>query len=132
MLRRLFALALAVAVAALAQPVRAESPVHTYYALSLLGEPKYPADFKHFDFVNPDAPKGGEIRRAAMGSFDSFNPFIVKGDAAEGVGALFETLMIQSPDEPDASYGLLAQSVEIPEDKSWVAFNLRPEARFQD
>jgi len=130
--RRLFALALALALAAFVQPARAESPVHTYYGLSLLGEPKYPADFKHFDFVNPDAPKGGEIRRAAMGSFDSFNPFIVKGDAAEGVGALFETLMIQSPDEPDASYGLLAQSVEIPEDKSWVAFNLRPEARFQD
>ena len=82
MLRRLFALALAFALAAVAEPVRAESPVHTYYALSLLGEPKYPADFKHFDFVNPDAPKGGEIKRAAIGSFDSFNPFIVKGDPA--------------------------------------------------
>jgi len=132
MLRRLFALALALALAAVAEPVRAESPVHTYYALSLLGEPKYPADFKHFDFVNPDAPKGGEIKLAAIGSFDSFNPFIIKGNPAEGIGALFETLMIQSPDEADTAYGLLAQSVEIPEDRSWVAFNLRPEARFQD
>src|SRR5271168_1421836 len=130
--RRLLALCLALALAAVAEPVRAESPVHTYYALSLLGEPKYPADFKHFDFVNPDAPKGGEIKRAAIGSFDSFNPFIVKGDPAEGIGALFETLMTQSPDEPDTAYGLLAQSVEIPEDRSWVAFDLRPEARFQD
>ena len=130
--RRLFALALVLALAAVAAPLRAESPVHTYYALSLLGEPKYPADFKHFDFVNPDAPKGGEIKRAAIGSFDSFNPFIIKGDPAEGIGALFETLMTQSPDEADTAYGLLAQSVEIPEDRSWVAFNLRPEARFQD
>ena len=130
--RRLFALALVLAFAGVAAPVRAESPVHSYYALSLLGEPKYPVDFKHFDFVNPDAPKGGEIKRAAMGSFDSFNPFIVKGDAAEGIGALFETLMTQSPDEADTAYGLLAQSVELPEDHSWVAFNLRPEARFQD
>jgi microcin C transport system substrate-binding protein len=130
--RRLLALILGLALTALAGPVWAESPVHTYYALSLLGEPKYPADFKHYDFVNPDAPKGGEIKLAAIGSFDSFNPFIVKGDPAEGVDQLFETLMSQSPDEADTAYGLLAQSVEIPEDRSWVAFNLRPEARFQD
>ena len=70
-------------------------------------------DFKHFDFVNPDAPKGGELQAAPpIGSFDSFNPFIVKGEPAAGIGALFETLLVQSPDEADTAYGLLAQSIE--------------------
>jgi len=118
---------------AAAPPARADSPVKTLYSLSLLGEPKYPADFKHFDYVNPDAPKGGVLKRAAIGSFDSFNPFIVKGQPAIGVGALlFDTLLTPSQDEADASYGQLAQSIELPDDHSWVAFNLRPEARFQD
>jgi microcin C transport system substrate-binding protein len=112
---------------------QADSPVKTFYSLSLLGQPKYPADFKHFDYVNPDAPKGGLLKRAAVGSFDSFNPFIVKGQPAAGVQALlFDTLLTPSSDEADASYGLLAQSIELPDDHSWVAFNLRPEARFQD
>jgi microcin C transport system substrate-binding protein len=114
-------------------PALADSPVKTFYSLSLLGEPKYPADFKHFDYVNPDAPKGGVLKRAAVGSFDSFNPFIVKGQPAAGVQALlFDTLLAPSSDEADANYGLLAQSMELPDDHSWVAFNLRPEARFQD
>ena len=73
------------------------------------------------------------LKRAAIGSFDSFNPFIVKGQPAAGVAALlFDTLLTPSQDEADASYGLLAQSIELPDDHSWVAFNLRPEARFQD
>jgi microcin C transport system substrate-binding protein len=114
-------------------PAQADSPVKTLYSLSLLGEPKYPADFKHFDYVNPDAPKGGLLKRAAIGSFDSFNPFIIKGQPAAAVQALlFDTLLTPSSDEADASYGLLAQSIELPDDHSWVAFNLRPEARFQD
>jgi microcin C transport system substrate-binding protein len=118
---------------AAALPAQADSPVKTLYSLSLLGEPKYPADFKHFDYVNPDAPKGGVLKRAAIGSFDNFNPFIIKGQAAAGVQALlFDTLLTPSSDEADASYGLLAQSIELPDDHSWVAFNLRPEARFQD
>jgi microcin C transport system substrate-binding protein len=112
---------------------RADSPVKTFYSLSLLGEPKYPADFKHFDYVNPDAPKGGELKRASIGSFDSFNPFIVKGNPAVGAaGLLFDTLLTPSQDEADASYGLLAESIELPDDHSWVAYNLRPEAKFQD
>ncbi len=111
---------------------RADSPVHTVTALALLGEPKYGADLKYFDWVNPDAPRGGEIHLAAVGSFDTFNPFTFKGVAAAGVGALFETLMVPNPNEPDTEYGLLAESVDMPEDKSWVAFNLRPEARWQD
>src|SRR5690242_20486288 len=113
-------------------PAQADSPVKTLYGLSLLGEPKYPKDFKHFDYVNPDAPKGGELKRAAIGSFDSFNPYIVKGNAAANIGALFETLTTSPEDEADTAYGLLAQSIEVPDDHSWVAFNLRPEARFQD
>jgi microcin C transport system substrate-binding protein len=116
----------------LTPPSQAASPVHTVHALALLGEPKYGPDFKHFDWVNPDAPRGGEVHLSAIGSFDTFNPFSFKGVAASGIGALFETLMVPSPDEPDTEYGLIAQSVEIPEDKSWVAFNLRPEARWQD
>lgn len=113
-------------------PSQADSPVRTVNALALLGEPKYGPDFKYFDWVNPDAPKGGEVHLGVVGSFDTFNPFSFKGVAAAGVGALFETLMVPNPNEPDTEYGLLAESVELPEDKSWVAFNLRPEARFQD
>lgn len=130
--RRLIALLLALVAGGFVPAAHAQSPVHTYYALSLLGEPKYPPGFKYFDFVNPDAPKGGELKEAAIGSFDSFNPFIVKGNPADNIGSLFETLLTQSPDEADTAYGLLAQSIELPDDHSWVAFNLRPEARFQD
>jgi microcin C transport system substrate-binding protein len=94
------------------------------------GEPKYGPDFKHFDYVNPDAPKGGQITRAPVGSFDSFNGFIVKGDA--GVSSSIETLTIGSSDEAFTQYGLIAESIEIPDDRSWVAFTLRPEARWHD
>ena len=131
-LPRLLYYTLPTLLAFVALPALADSPVKTFYSLSLLGEPKYPADFKHFDYVNPDAPKGGELKRAAIGSFDSFNPFIVKGQPAAGTTLLFETLLAPSEDEADASYGLLAQSIELPDDHSWVAYNLRPEARFQD
>jgi microcin C transport system substrate-binding protein len=110
----------------------ADSPVHTVNALALLGEPQYGPDFKHFDWVNPDAPRGGEIHLATVGSFDTFNPYSFKGVAASGIGALFETLMVPNPNEPDTEYGLIAESAEIPEDRSWVAFNLRAEARWQD
>jgi microcin C transport system substrate-binding protein len=111
---------------------QADSPVHTVTALALLGTPKYGADFPHFAWVNPDAPRGGEIHLAAVGSFDTFNPFSFKGVAAAGIGALFETLMVPNPDEPDTEYGLVVESVDMPEDRTWVAFNLRPEARWQD
>src|SRR6516164_7533164 len=94
-------------------PSLADSPVKTLYGISLLGTPKYPPDFKHFDYVDPDALKGGDLKRAAIGSFDSFNPFIVKGVPAVGVGLLFDTLLAPSLDEPDTSYGLLAESIEL-------------------
>jgi len=99
---------------------------------SLVGELKYPPDFKHFDYVNPDAPKGGEVRLSTTGSFDSLHPFILKGDVAAGIGLTFETLMTSARDEPSSEYGLLAESVETAEDLSWVAYTLRSEARWHD
>ncbi len=132
-LSRLLPLLLAAFPFALSTPAsQADTTVRTVNALALLGEPKYGPDFKYFDWVNPNAPKGGEVHLGVVGSFDTFNPFSFKGVAAAGVGALFETLMVPNPNEPDTEYGLLAESVELPADKSWVAFNLRPEARFQD
>ena len=92
--------------------------------------PRYPADFRHFDYVNPDAPKGGSLRLASQGSFDSFHPFIPKGNAV-GTGAV-ETLLITSADEPFTGYGLIAEQIEWPRDRSWVIFHIRPEARWHD
>jgi microcin C transport system substrate-binding protein len=93
---------------------------------------KYGPEFEHFDYVNPNAPKGGTVTFASIGTFDSLNPFIIKGTTADGLGFLFETLTVQSEDEPFSEYGLLAESIEMPEDRSWVAFTLRPQARWQD
>ncbi|MGD9867852.1 MAG: extracellular solute-binding protein [Hyphomicrobiales bacterium] len=103
-----------------------------HHALSLLGEPAYPADFKHFDFVNPDAPKGGTVRLHSIGTFDSLNQFIVKGNAEGRIGLIYDTLMAGSADEPSTEYGLIAESVSYPEDFSSVTFRLRKEARFHD
>ena len=102
------------------------------HGLSLLGELKYPADFRHLEYVNPDAPKGGLLRLYSLNSFDTFNPFNGKGSSASGLGFLFETLMTSPADEASAEYGLLAESVEVPDDLSYVIYKLRPEARFQD
>jgi microcin C transport system substrate-binding protein len=102
------------------------------HALILHGAPKYPADFPHFDYANPDAPKGGEVILAAIGTFDSLNPFILRGVAAAGLGLAFDTLLTGSYDEAFTEYGLLAESIELPADRKWVAFTLRPEARFHD
>ncbi|MGA7326598.1 MAG: extracellular solute-binding protein, partial [Rhodomicrobium sp.] len=97
------------------------------------GEPKYGGAFQHFDYVNPDAPKGGQLHLAALGSFDSLNPFIIKGSPVAGMrDNVYETLLARSYDEPFSLYGLVAESVETPEDRSWVEFKIRPEARFSD
>lgn len=105
------------------------APMH---ALALHGEPKYPADYAHFDYVNAEAPKGGTFTSAVVGSFDSLNPFIIRGLPASGLGLVFETLMEKTLDEPLTSYGLLAETVEVPEDRAWVRFSLRPEAKWED
>lgn len=109
-----------------------EQPVFRSHAIAMHGKPKYGPDFKHFDYANPEAPKGGEIRFAVRGAFDSFNPYIPKGNAASGIGHLYETLLTSSADEPFTEYGLIAESLEWPEDRSWVIFTLRPEARWHD
>jgi microcin C transport system substrate-binding protein len=110
------------------------------------GALKYPASFTHFDWVNPEAPKGGTLRIMAFGTFDTLNPYTLKGSSPVstpnflqyGVNELNEPLMVgtgqydPSGDEPTSSYGLIAQSVEYSEDRSWVVFNLRPQARFND
>lgn len=110
------------------------------------GTLKYPANFQHFDWTNPDAPKGGTLRLMASGSFDTLNPYTLKGTSPIGTGdflqygvnELNEPLMVgtglydPSGDEPASSYGLIAKSVEYAENRSWVVFNLRPEARFHD
>ncbi len=102
------------------------------YGLSLFGELKYPADFKNFGYVNPDAPKGGGMRLSSIGSFDTLNPFVIKGTPAIGIGQIFDTLMAQSQDEPGSEYGLVAENVEVAPDKLSVLFTLRKEARFHD
>jgi microcin C transport system substrate-binding protein len=125
------ALALLSACLILAAPAVAE-PSH---GLSVFGDLKYPADFKHFDYVNPDAPKGGVlsmIGTADRTTFDSFNNFILKGDAAQGLEYLFDTLMTRANDEPDAVYGLVASSAEVAPDRMSVVFKLNPDAKFAD
>ncbi len=103
------------------------------HALTLYGEkPKYPADFAHFDYANPDAPKGGVLRQAGFGSFDTLNPFINKGVSADDIGLVYDTLTTSSLDEPFTVYGLLAEKIEKGPNNEWVRFYLRPEARFHD
>ena len=102
------------------------------YCLSLYDACKYPADFRHFEYVNPDAPKGGNIKLAETGSFDNLNPFILKGVKAPGITDLFDSLMVQSLDEPQTMYGLVAETVSVAPDNSHVDFSLRKEARWHD
>ncbi len=103
------------------------------HALTLYGEPpRYPADFSHFEYVNPDAPKGGTLRLSGFGSFDSLNGFISRGTSADQLGLIYDTLTFHALDEPFTEYGLLAERIERAEDDTWVRFHLRPEARFHD
>jgi microcin C transport system substrate-binding protein len=127
----LAALAVASGLAAGAGARAADPPPQ--HGLAMHGDLRYPPGFAHFDYVNPDAPKGGRLRLGVPETtFDSFNPFIVKGNPAAGVAALYDTLLIASADEPFSEYGLLAESVQTPADRSWVLFTLRPEARWHD
>lgn len=119
----------------IARAVRASAEVTQTagsHAVALYDTPKYPADFQHFDYVNPDAPKGGTLRLSALQTFDSLNPYIIKGVQAAGAEIPFESLVERSQDEPFTVYGLLAQTINVAPDKSWTEFTLRPEARFHD
>ena len=102
------------------------------YGLSLLGPLKLPAGFTHFPDASPDAPKGGNVNLAAVGSFDSLNPFIIRGSPAAAAAQVWETLMAPNVDEAEASYCHLAQSVDVSDDHRTVTFALRPEAKFSD
>ena len=102
------------------------------HGISTFGELKYEKNFKHLDYVNPNAPKGGEVSIWAFGSFDSMHPYTPKGRSGSLSSIFFESLLTGTSDEIDSSYGLVAESIEYPKDRSWVIFNMRPEARFSD
>ena len=111
-------------------PVLAEGTAR--HGLSMFGELKYPAGFQHFDYVNPDAPKGGLVRQEARGTYDTLNGFTIKGSAAAGLGLIYDTLLTSAQDEAFAEYGLLVAGVAVADDLSSVTFTLRPEARWHD
>lgn len=129
-IRPLLTLSLFAALLLSSFPVAAEDMRH--HALSLISKPKYPPDFTHFNYVNPNAPKGGKVRLSAIGSFDSLNPFILKGVAAAGAGQIYDQLMDTSLEEHSTAYGLLAEWVDYPDDVSSATFKLRDEARWHD
>ncbi len=112
-----------------ATPAWAQQAVN---GIALHGTPKYGRDFTHFDYVNPDAPKGGEFRLDAIGTYDTLNPYTLKGVQADGAAMVFETLMAGSLDEAFTQYGWVAESVTVAPDKSWVSYKLRPQAKFHD
>ena len=119
------------AVSCLAAALAAQEPPWRH-ALAMHGEPKYASDFAHFDYANPDAPKGGKLRLGGFGSFDSLNSFAIKGSPADGLGLIYDTLTRSSADEAFTHYGLVASAIRTPEDRSWVEFRIHPEARFAD
>jgi microcin C transport system substrate-binding protein len=102
------------------------------HALSLLGQPALPADFPHFPWVNPNAPKGGEIALTALGSFDTFNPFVLRGTPAVGATLIYDTLLRANPDESGSEYPYLAQWIDLPADRAGISFDLNPAARWHD
>ena len=122
------------------RPAAADNGGTEMHGMSVFGDLKYPADFKHFDYINPAAPKGGlfstipstRAYNQSFHTFNSFNAFILKGEGAKGMELTFDTLMARANDEPDAMYGLAAKSVWISTDKLTYRFTMRPEARFHD
>ncbi len=110
----------------------AQASTKGVHALAMHGKPKYSEGFSHFDYVNPDAPKGGNIVRSANGSFDSFNKFVTKGQVATGIGYIYDTLTVNSSDEPFTQYGLIAERIFVPTTKDSVTFHINKNARFHD
>jgi ABC-type oligopeptide transport system substrate-binding subunit len=108
---------------------QAQEPQH---GLAMHGAPKYGPGFAHLDYVNPSAPKRGQLRFGSTGSFDTVNPFIIKGSPAPGRHLVFESLLKRNWDEAFSLYGLIAESVQVPPDRSWAIFTLRSEAQFHD
>jgi microcin C transport system substrate-binding protein len=117
----------------LAAPAVAQTATDVWvHAFAMEGEPKYGPDYTHFDYVNVDAPKGGTVRMGDMGGFDTFNPILPKGEAAGGIGLLYETLLTPSLDEQSVYYGLLAEALKIAPDYSAVTFRMDPDAKWND
>lgn len=133
-IRRVLAVVIALLAAATGVAAQTPSPkVSVAHAIAMHGDVKYGPDFKHFAYADPKAVKGGEVRNEAIGqTFDSLNPFILRGVPAAGSASIYDSLMMSSADEPFTEYCLLCETVEVPEDRSWVAFNLRPQARWHD
>ena len=102
------------------------------HAISVRGEPKYPAGFRHFDYVNPNAPKGGTLVLHSIGTYDNFHRYAQRGLAADASTSFYDTLMTASEDEIEVYYGLIAEKVEYPDDHTWIIFHLNPRARHQD
>ena len=109
-----------------------EPDKQTYYGLAMHGKPKYDAAAKHLDYANPDAPTGGTIKMAAIGTFDTLNPYSIKGKAAQGLNLVYDRLMARVWDEPFTMYPLIAERVEVPEDRSSITVHINPKARFHD
>ncbi len=126
---RTIGLLLVLAFGCFSSGVRAQSPTH---GITILGTPALPPHFPHFHYVNPNAPKGGDITLSTLGTFDSFNPFILRGNAAAGTQRIWETLLRNSVDEIATAYGALAETIEVAPDKLSVAFTLRATAKFHD
>ncbi|NJB67900.1 microcin C transport system substrate-binding protein [Desulfobaculum xiamenense] len=127
----LLLLALVAGITCFPSPLLAERVIVTH-ALTLSGPPELPADFPHFPYANPNAPKGGTLRQCAIGTFDNMNPFTPKGQLPSGYGLLHDSLTTTSDDEPFTQYCLVAQKIVMAEDRSWVEFHIDPRARFQD
>lgn len=102
------------------------------HGVSLNGQPKYKKGFRHFDYVNPNAPKGGVLKRSSEGSYDSLNPFVLKGTSAAGIGIIYDSLCVQAEDEPFSMYGLVAQGIFISPSNDYVDFRINKKARFND
>ena len=127
-----FLIAFSVIVLFLVNVAHSDDHIIKSHGISTFGELKYEKDFTHLEYVNPNAPKGGEVSIWAFGSFDSMHPYTTKGRSGSLSSIFFESLLTGTSDEIDASYGLVAENIEYPEDRSWVIFNMRPEAKFSD
>jgi peptide/nickel transport system substrate-binding protein len=122
-----------IAAAALTASMLVPAWAEPKHGIAMLGDPKLPADFKNFPYANPDAPQGGILKQAVVGTYDSVNPFIVKGTAATGIRTyVFESLMARNWSEPFSLYGLLAESIDVSDDRQTFTFKIRPEAKFSD
>jgi len=130
--RRLGALVIVAAVSAGGLPAVSQESVRVSHGVSVFDDLKYRPGFRHFDYVNPAAPKGGTLKVRGIAGFDNLNPYILKGVVPDYIGLTFDSLMTPAADKPDSYYGLIAKSAELPADRSWIAFNLRPEAKFSD